>query len=127
MTSMHNQNVETVRKFYDALVNQKNFDLARTYTGPTYTQHNPAIADGLEGLRAFVEMLKQDFPEARSEIKKAFAVGDHVFLLVHNRRFPDARGRAIADLFRLENGKLVEHWDVIQDIPEASSNQNGMF
>ena len=85
------------------------------------------IADGPEGLKAFIEFLKSDFPEARSEIKLACAEGDYVFLHVHNMRVPNTRGRAIMDIFRLEHGKFVEHWDVIQDIPEKCANPNGMF
>jgi len=62
-----------------------------------------------------------------SEIKRVFADGDYVILHVHSIREPGTRGRAIFDLFKLENGKIVEHWDAVQDIPEKSANENGMF
>ena len=55
------------------------------------------------------------------------AHGDNVILHVHSVREKDTRGRAIVDIFRLENGKIVEHWDVVQEIPEKAANTNGMF
>ena len=120
-------NKQAAREFYDFIVNKKDFESASKYIGSRYIQHNPLIADGPEGLKAFIEFLKSDFPEARSVIKLACAEGDYVFLHVHNMRVPNTRGRAIMDIFRLEHGKFVEHWDVIQDIPEKCANPNGMF
>ena len=78
-------------------------------------------------LRNAVTFLKEKFPNSRSEIKRAWAEGDYVILHVHSVREPGQRGRAIVDIFRLENGKIVEHWDVIQDVPEKSANDNTMF
>lgn len=121
------KNKETVLAFYDALINHKDFDLARTFVGPRYIQHNPLWEDGFAGLRALVHMLRTEFPDARSEIKRCFTDGEHVILHVHSIRAPRSAGRAIVDIFRLENGLIAEHWDVIQEIPAASANTNGMF
>jgi predicted SnoaL-like aldol condensation-catalyzing enzyme len=118
---------KTVQEFYDFLVNKKDFKSASKYIGRQYTQHNPLLANGPEGLEAFVDFLKMNYPDAKSEIKRVFVDGDHVILHVHSVRIPNTRGRAIFDLFRLENGKIVEHWDTIQEIPETSANPNGMF
>ena len=96
--------------------------LAAVLTGPLL-----AAADGPEGLKAFLGFLKEKFPASKSEIKRVFAEGDYVILHVHAVREPGTRGRAIVDLFRLENGKIVEHWDVAQDVPEKAANANGMF
>ncbi len=120
-------NKKIVRDFYDLIINKKDFDAASKYIGPRYRQHNPLVADGPEGLKVFINFLKTNFPEARSEIKKVFAEGDYVILHVHSIRPPNIRGRAIIEIFRLENGKIDEHWDVIQEIPETSANPNGMF
>jgi predicted SnoaL-like aldol condensation-catalyzing enzyme len=90
-------NKQNVIEFYDKAINQKDFEAASKYLGSRYTQHNPTAADG------------------------------YVILHVHSIRVPGTRGRAIFDLFKLENGKIVEHWDAVQDIPEHSANSNGMF
>ena len=120
-------NKKIVQEFYNFLINKKDFKSASKYIGNRYIQHNPLVAEGPEGLKAFVDFLKSDYPDARSEIKRIFADGDYVIIHVHSVRIPNTRGRAIFDLFRLENGKIVEHWDAIQEIPESSANANGMF
>jgi predicted SnoaL-like aldol condensation-catalyzing enzyme len=121
------ENKKTVAAFYDAALNQKDFDAASKYLGNRYTQHNPTAADGPEGLKAFLAFLKDKFPNNRSEIKRIFADGDYVIVHVHAVREPGTRGNAIIDIFKLENGKVVEHWDVVQPIPEKPANNNGMF
>jgi predicted SnoaL-like aldol condensation-catalyzing enzyme len=120
-------NKKAVQEFYDLLINRKDFESASKYIGSRYTQHNPLVADGPEGLKVFVAFLKSNYPDARSEIKRVFAEGDYVLLHVHSVRVLNTRGRAIIELFRLEDAKIVEHWDVIQEIPETSANPNGMF
>jgi predicted SnoaL-like aldol condensation-catalyzing enzyme len=85
------------------------------------------VADGPEGLAAFVHFLRTEHPQAHSEIKRVLGEGDFVVLHVHSMRPPHPRGRAIIEIFRLEEGKIVEHWDTIQEIPESSANPNGMF
>jgi predicted SnoaL-like aldol condensation-catalyzing enzyme len=120
-------NKKTVIEFYEAGLNKKDFEAAAKYFGPKYIQHNPGAPDGIEGFKGFVNFLKEKFPNSKSEIKRVFAEGDYVILHVHAVREPGTRGRAIVDIFRLENGKIVEHWDVAQDIPEKMPHTNGMF
>ena len=127
MQSSQEANKKVAQEFYDTIINKKDFESARKYIGKNYKQHNPLVADGPEGLKAFIEFLKTNFPEARSEIKRTLADGDYVVLHVHSIRPPNMRGRAITEIFRLEDGKIDEHWDVIQEIPESSANPNGMF
>jgi len=120
-------NKKIVVDFYDKAINQKDFEAASKYLGPRYTQHNPNAADGPEGLKAFLGFLKEKFPASKSEIKRVFAEGDYVILHVHAVREPGTRGSAIVDIFKLEQGKIVEHWDVVQPIPEKAANPNGTF
>ncbi len=120
-------NKKIVVDFYDKAINQKDFEAASKHLGSRYTQHNPNAADGPEGLKAFLQFLKEKFPNSRSEIKRVFADGDYVIVHVHAVREPGTRGNAIVDIFKLENGKVVEHWDVVQPIPEKAANTNGMF
>ena len=127
MQSSLEANKKAVQEFYDLIINKKDFESARKYMGDRYKQHNPLVADRPEGLKAFIEFLKTNFPEARSKIKRVFAEGDYVILHVHSIRPPNMRGRAIIEIFRLKNGKIDEHWDVIQEVPEESANPNGMF
>ena len=126
-TAQEEANKKVVADFYEKAINQKDFEAAAKHFGNRYVQHNPVAADGPEGLKAFLGFLKEKFPQSRSEIKRVFADGDYVILHVHAVREPGTRGSAIVDIFKLENGKIVEHWDVIQPIPEKAANANGMF
>jgi predicted SnoaL-like aldol condensation-catalyzing enzyme len=120
-------NKKTTIAFYDAAINRKDYAAAAAFLGPQYKQHNPTAQDGPEGLKAFIDFLKARFPTQKGEIKQVIAEGDKVVLHVHSTRGDGTPGRAIVDIFRLQNGKVVEHWDVIQDIPAKASNDNGMF
>jgi predicted SnoaL-like aldol condensation-catalyzing enzyme len=122
------RNKRNVLAFYEAAINGKDFAAASRLIGDRYVQHNPSIADGADGLGRRIEFMKKAFPELRAEIKNIFAEGDFVIGHVHGVRVPGERGAAIVDIFRLdENGRLIEHWDVMQDIPEEAVNENGMF
>jgi len=120
-------NKKAVVEFYEAAINRKDFEAASKFFGPRYVQHNPNAPDGIEGFKAFLGFLREKFPHLRSEVKRVFAEGDYVILHVHTVREPGTRGAALVDIFRLENGKIVEHWDVRQEIPEKAANTNGMF
>jgi predicted SnoaL-like aldol condensation-catalyzing enzyme len=126
-TAREKANIATVRAFYEAGLNQKDFAAASRYMGDRYIQHNPNVPDGPEGFRAVVAYLREKAPQSHSEIKEAFADGDRVILHVHAVRAPGDRGSAIVDIFRLERGKIVEHWDVVQEIPAEAANTNTMF
>ena len=122
------RNKQNVLDFYDKGLNQKDFAAASKHFGATYIQHNPNAADGPEGFKAFVEFLKAKFPQSKSEVKRVFTDGDYVIVHVHAVREPGTRGAAIVDIFRCDsNGKIVEHWDVVQPIPEKAANNNTMF
>ncbi|MFJ6701203.1 MULTISPECIES: ester cyclase [unclassified Streptomyces] len=98
--------------------------------GPVYIQHNPDAQDGSEAFIGFVRWLRGEYPNLRLNIKRVIAEGDQVVTHAHldlEPGNPDNPGRALADFFRLENGKVVEHWDVIQEVRQQSANNNGMF
>jgi predicted SnoaL-like aldol condensation-catalyzing enzyme len=122
-------NKKTVAEFYDTVLNKKDIEAAKKYIGAAgYKQHNPTAKDGIEGLTGFVNFLKEKFPNNKSEIKRIIAEGNYVVVHVHAVREPGTRGNAIMDIFRLDDqGKVVEHWDVVQPIPENPQNNNGMF
>jgi predicted SnoaL-like aldol condensation-catalyzing enzyme len=122
----HKANRNTVLAFYDAAINRKDFNAARELVGECYIQHNPLIADGVDGLAGFIAQIKEAFPDLRAEVKRVFADGDFIIAHTHGVRVPGQKGSAIIDIFRFEDGKIVEHWDVIQPIPDEAKNENGM-
>ena len=127
--AVEERNKQIAIEFYNAALNEKNWEKTRSMIGNRYVQHNLGAIDGPEGLKAHIEYLKKEFPNNHGEIKHALADGDLVALHVHNQRSPELRGNAVVDLFRIENGKVVEHWDVVQAIPEPekAKNKNTMF
>ena len=126
-SSQEEMNKKTVLAFYDQAINNKDFEAASKYLGDKYIQHNPLAQDGPEGLKNFLAFAKENLPEYRTEFKQVFADCNYVIVHAHARSNPDDRGTAVMDIFRLENGKVVEHWDVVQPIPETANNENGMF
>ena len=126
---MSEANRTAVVAFYKQALMEGDVENAfRRYAGSPYRQHNPLIEDGMEGVRKFVAWIVANHPDARCEIKRVFADGDHVILHSHWHGLSDkAAGEAVVDIFRLEHGKVVEHWDVIQPVPETSANANTMF
>ncbi|MGE5072464.1 MAG: nuclear transport factor 2 family protein [Anaerolineae bacterium] len=121
-------NKRIVREWNELAVNQRKPEEAiAKHLGPQYRQHNPGAADGAEPFIGFVKRFAQTYPDFRLEIKRIIAEGDTVVLHSHLVRKPGDRGMAVVDIFRLENGKIVEHWDVLQEVPETSANNNTMF
>jgi predicted SnoaL-like aldol condensation-catalyzing enzyme len=120
------KNKEIVLDFYQKALNEKDFAGASKYLG-TYIQHSPAGADGPETLHKYVDFLKKNFPNSKSQIVRVVVDGDIVILHVHSVHVPGERGNAVFDMFRVKNGKIEEHWDCIQPVPESSANTNTMF
>ena len=119
---------EMVTAFYKMIFyDHKVADAFKTYVGASYKQHNPLVPDGIEPSVAFLSKRFETNPQAINEIKRVIADGDLVAVHVHSRLNDADRGRAIVDIFRVENGKVVEHWDVIQPVPENAQNGNTMF
>jgi len=122
------RNKMMVREFYDLSLNKKKPEEAVSfYLGPYYRQHNPGAADGAAAFVAFVKEFTKAFPDLHFDFRKVIAEGDFVVVHSHLVRKPGDRGVAVMDIFRVENDRIVEHWDVLQEIPESSANTNTMF
>ena len=106
---------------------QKNIRKAfETYVVPEYIQHNPMIADGRYAAIALLEPMFLR-PGARFDVKRILVDSDLAAVHLHGQTNPENNGGAVVDLFRLKDGKIVEHWDVLQPIPEKSANAHPMF
>ena len=121
------RNKELVLTFYHKIIGEKDYEGARQYMGTQYRQHAPYATDGHAGIAEWVRKFKEVWPQHRYEVKKVIAEGDLVVLHLHGMNGPNPHGESVVDIFRIENGKVVEHWDVIQPIPETADNANTMF
>lgn len=125
-TTEHNKKIVT--DFYNGVfIKHQVQAYADQYIGSQYIQHNPHVPDGKAPFVDYFTGYFKENPEAQNVIKSVVAENDLVVLHVHSKQNKADRGVAIVDIFRLEQGKIVEHWDVIQDIPEQSANTNTMF
>ena len=97
------------------------------WVDPGYIQHNPMVPTGREGAIAFFDGFMKAYPGYSYTLKRAIAEGDLVAVHGLFKMTPDDRGSAVMDIFRVQGCKVMEHWDVVQPIPEKAQNQNGMF
>ena len=92
-----------------------------------YIQHTPRIADGRDAVLAYFAKRFETYPDFKMEIKRTSADGDLVWMHLHVKRSPDERGAAVINVFRMKDGKFIEHWNVGQPVPETTKNENTMF
>jgi predicted SnoaL-like aldol condensation-catalyzing enzyme len=124
----HASNREIVTRFVNLFYTQGRVREAfMTYVAPGYIQHNPVATDGRDAAIAALEPYFASQPNAVREVQRIIVDGDLAAVHVRVRQNPQDRGFAVVDILRLENGMIVEHWDVIQAVPEHSANAHPMF
>lgn len=123
------KNKALVVDYYNKVVIDGNVDLIADYVAEDYIQHSPFVPGGRDALAQLIEGVihSEDVNKPFAEIVRVIAEDDLVMLHVHAFNWPDENGTAIIDMFRVENGIIVEHWDVVQPVPESSVNGNSMF
>lgn len=116
-----------VVEFYDAFFSQHKVDEASQVVAEGYIQHNPSVPNGKEPFVSYYREYFKDNPNSRARIVRSAVDGDIVWLHVHSTNGEKDLGEAVVDIFRVKDGQIVEHWDVIQNVPEEVANDNTMF
>lgn len=120
-------NLQLVLDMFAAVLNPMDSGAVDRFIAPGYIQHNQAAEPGREGLKRFLDMIRAATPEAVHDVKRAFVDGDHVTVHYNVRRWPGDLGWAVIDIFRIEDGMIAEHWDVMQDVVEGGPNPASPF
>lgn len=128
MSTSTDRNRRNAMAFYDLMFNQcRPREAIDEYVGADYIQHNPEVEDGKAGFIEYFERMTAEYPGKSVQFVRSVAEGDLVVLHCH-QQWPGDHEYAGIDIFRFdENGKIVEHWDVLQVVPASSRNGNTMF
>lgn len=117
---------ELVSEYMRTVWVEKNVPAIERFVDANLIQHNPNLPNGRDALAAFVPGLFNEMPNLQWRILRIIAEGDMVVVHSHAVPAPDARGTMVVDLFRVADGRIVEHWDVTQPVPESSASGNAM-
>ena len=120
------RNKALVLAFYQQLFGDKDVTAIDRYVAEGYIQHNPTVPTGRAPLRQLFEKVFAGAPKTQVDVRRVAADGDLVWLHVRSPG-PNGRLSAVVDIFRIEGGRIAEHWDVIQPVPEQAANDNTMF
>jgi predicted SnoaL-like aldol condensation-catalyzing enzyme len=126
-TPQEQANLDFVLEMYNEVLIARDSSKVDKYLTDRYVQHSSLAEPGLQALKDFLDMVKKRSPEAKTVIHRAMADGDQVALHVQVIRHPGDPGIAVVDWYRLEDGEIVEHWDVVQPVPEKPVNPLPMF
>ena len=126
-TKQEEKNLKAVLDFYDVVINGQQYSRVYEFVDKNYIQHKPEVEDGPEGLLDFVRWIYSQSPQHKARIVRSFVDGDYVILHVHVINGAEAKDIAVIDIFRVENGMLIEHWDVASPVPLNAKNDNGVF
>ena len=121
------RNLDLVLEMYREVLIRMDASKVDRYISPDYLQHSSLAPPGREALKQFLQMISKESPDARTQIKRAFVDGDHVVCHVHVVRFPGDPGLAVVDIFRVAGNLIVEHWDVLMEVPADPVNPNSLF
>jgi len=116
-------NKRLVMEFYQTVVVGADFSNVERYLSPDYIQHSPLAANGVDGLREFVAEFSATYPDTRLEFKRVIAEGDLVATHSHVVRFAGDRGHSVMDWFRVQDGRVAEHWESVTEIPEKTRSR----
>ena len=123
-------NLQLVLDVYEHVLKPLDSSRVDDFFAPGYIQHNPMAETGSDGLRRFLDWARSTTPNVQHHVKRVFVDGDHVIAHVHviiDGDDPADRGNAVVDIFRIESGRVAEHWDAAQAVPEQCANTNGVF
>ncbi|NBC36573.1 hypothetical protein GTZ99_08385 [Novosphingobium sp. FSY-8] len=126
-TPQEEANLALVLEMYNKVLIAMDSSAVDRYISPDYVQHSSLAEPGVPALKAFLDMVRAQSPDARQTIHRALVDGDMVAVHVHVMRFPGDPGLAVVDIFRCADGMIVEHWDVLQDVPAQPVNPLPMF
>jgi len=126
-TEQEQRNLDLVLEMFEKVLRPLDSTHVDTYISPNYVQHSSLAEPGVQPLKDFLDFVHERSPEASQTIHRTFVDGDHVVLHYHVKRFPEDPGMAVVDIFRVEDGMIVEHWDVLQEVVVGGPNPNPMF